>query len=91
MSRNSQDALKEEILKLKNQLLAERNKRGGQVLRAEWNRAFAEEEFWDKSMQFCPQYCTSFLTGCIVSSTAAATKEEQLRSGTSTSSVVLRE
>lgn len=47
MVRNSQvqienDALKVEVLKLQKQLLEERNKRGGQVLRAEWNRAFAE-------------------------------------------------
>ena len=55
MSSNSQDALKEEILKLNKQILSERNKRGSQVLRDEWNRAFAEEEFWDKFMQFCPQ------------------------------------
>lgn len=65
MVRNSQvqienDALKLEVLKLQKQLLEERNKRGGQVLRAEWNRAFAEEEFWDKFMQFCPQYRHKF-------------------------------
>lgn len=60
MSSNSKDALKEEILKLQKQLLAERNKRGSQVLRAEWNRAFAEEEFWDKFIQFCPQYRHKF-------------------------------
>lgn len=52
--------LKAEVLKLQKQLEVEKTKRGKQVLRAEWNRAFAEEEFWDKFMQVCPEYRNKF-------------------------------
>jgi hypothetical protein len=48
--------LKERVTELLHKLELEHVKRGKQVLKAEFDRAFAESNWWENFLHFCPEY-----------------------------------
>ena len=52
--------LKERVNELLHKLELEHIKRGKQVLKAEFDRAFAEADWWENFLHFCPEYKDRF-------------------------------